>query len=75
MPRLPRLTAAELLRALRRDGWEIDHQTGSHLILRHPNRSGRVTVPRPTGRTLRPGTLKSILNQAGLTADELRGLQ
>jgi len=74
VPRLPRVTAAELLRALRRNGWEEDHQTGSHVILLHPGRPGRVSVPVHSGRTLRLGTLKSILDQAGLTADELRAL-
>ncbi|MBI3976740.1 MAG: type II toxin-antitoxin system HicA family toxin [Chloroflexi bacterium] len=74
MPPLPRITATELVRALRRAGWEPDHQTGSHLILRHPQRPGRVTVPLHTGRTLRLGTLKTILDQAGPTADGLRDL-
>lgn len=74
MPRLPRITAAELLRALRRAGWVEDHQTGSHVILRHPERPGRVSVPVHAGRTLRLGTLKNILDQADLTADELRQL-
>ncbi len=30
-PKLPRITAAELLRALRRDGWYEHHQVGSHV--------------------------------------------
>ncbi|MBI2941185.1 MAG: type II toxin-antitoxin system HicA family toxin, partial [Chloroflexi bacterium] len=36
-PRLPRITAAELLRALRRAGWQQHRQTGSHLHLVHPD--------------------------------------
>ncbi len=74
MPRLPRVTAAELLRALRRDGWIEDHQTGSHVILLHPAKPGRVTVPFHRG-TMRTGTIAGILDQAGLSADDLRRLR
>jgi len=73
MTRLPRITAAELLRALRRDGWIVDHQTGSHIVLLHPVKQGRVTVPFHRG-TMRTGTIVSILDQAGLSADDLRRL-
>ena len=73
-PRLPRITAAELLRALRRDGWEEVHQTGSHIQLKHSTKSGRVTVPYHRGVVLNPKTLSSVLDQASLTEDELRSL-
>ena len=70
-PRLPRVTAAELLRALRRDGWVEARQSGSYVQLTHPAKPGRVTVPRHTGKTIHPTILQSILQQAGLSADEL----
>jgi predicted RNA binding protein YcfA (HicA-like mRNA interferase family) len=72
--RLPRITAAELLRALHRDGWYQDHQRGSHVYLRHPDRPGLVTVPMHAGRTLKPKTLSSILDQAGIDVERLRTL-
>jgi predicted RNA binding protein YcfA (HicA-like mRNA interferase family) len=72
--RLPRITAAELLRALHRAGWYEDHQRGSHVYLRHPERRGLVTVPTHARKTLRLKTLESILDQAGMTAGELRAL-
>jgi len=70
-PRLPRVTTAELLRALHRDGWRGVRQAGSHLLLEHPTRPGYVTVAIHSGRTILPKTLSRILDQAGLTADEL----
>ncbi len=73
-PRLPRITAFELLRALKRDGWQQVRQHGSHLILKHPNKSGRVTIAMHSTRTVRLKTLESVLEQAELTADELREL-
>ncbi len=72
--KLPRITVKELLRALRRAGWADDHQTGSHLFLRHPTGSGTVVVPMHARVVIKPKTLQSILDQAGLSADELREL-
>ena len=73
-PRLPRLTADELLRALRRDGWEILRQRGSHAILTHPTKPGHPVVAIHAGPAVPPGTLATILKQCGLTVDELRKL-
>lgn len=72
--RLPRITAAQLLRALQRDGWTIHHHKGGHAQLKHPTRPGRVTVPTHAGVTLNPKTLSSALEQAGLTIADLRRL-
>lgn len=74
MSKQPRVTAAEALRALQRDGWYVDHRRGSHVYLRHPDRPGLVTVPVHAGRTLYPSIVSSILRQAGLTATQFRGL-
>jgi predicted RNA binding protein YcfA (HicA-like mRNA interferase family) len=68
--RLPRITADDALRALRRAGWRELRQRGSHVHLAHPDRPGRVTVARHRGIILRPKTLKTILEQAGLSIDE-----
>jgi predicted RNA binding protein YcfA (HicA-like mRNA interferase family) len=72
--RVPRITAADLLRALRRDGWTVRRQVGSHAQLIHPTKPGRVTVPVHAGAILKPKTLATALAQAGLTVDELRAL-
>ena len=74
MPRLPRITAADLLRALRRDGWEVVRQRGSHVHLQHPTKPGAVTLPWHASATVKPKTLLSVLEQAELTVDEFRGL-
>ena len=49
-------------------------QTGSHIILRHPERPGRAVVPFHRGKVVPPKTLTNILREAGLTVDELRDL-
>ena len=74
MPPLPRITGREVVRALGRLGWVVVVQKGSHAQLKRPDGGGRVTVPLHAGETLGPGLLRSILNQAGITADELRAV-
>ena len=74
MPKLPRITAGDLLRALRRDGWYQVDQEGSHLQLKHPAKPGKVTVGVHSSKTIPTYNLASILKQAGLSADELRKL-
>ena len=69
--RLPRITAAELLAALHRAGWEVVRQRGSHARLAHPERTTRVTVSVHARQIVKPGTLRGVLEQAGLTVDEL----
>ena len=56
----------EVIRMLDRDGWELVRQTGSHRLFRHPTKPGTVTVAGNLGAELRPGTLASVLRQAGL---------
>jgi predicted RNA binding protein YcfA (HicA-like mRNA interferase family) len=75
MPRVPRITSADLLRALHRAGWTTSRQSGSHVILVHPERAGaRVVVPVHAGRILKPKTLAAILKSAEIAGDELEGL-
>ena len=74
VPPLPRITGRELVRALGKMGWVVVVQKGSHAHLKHPTRNGRVTAPLHAGETLGPGLLRSIMSQADVTADDLRGV-
>ena len=77
MPRLPRVAAKELIRALRRAGFEEFDQEGSHVYLHRwtgERWSQRVTVPFHAGKTLKLKTLKRILDQAGLSVEDLTRL-
>jgi predicted RNA binding protein YcfA (HicA-like mRNA interferase family) len=67
MSKLPRsLKPNKVIKALQQAGFEIDHITGGHYILRKG--SLRTTVP--YHKSVKTGTLRSILNQAGLSIDE-----
>lgn len=51
---------------LQSDGWFQVRQKGSHRQLRHPSKPGTVTVAGKPSVDVPPGTLNSILKQAGL---------
>jgi predicted RNA binding protein YcfA (HicA-like mRNA interferase family) len=60
------MKVSEVLRLLKEDGWVLVATRGSHRQLKHPSKSGRVTVAGKGCYELPPGTLNSILKQAGL---------
>lgn len=60
------MTARDVLKILHQDGWYDVDQDGSHLQLKHPTKPGKVTVPKHSSKDIPPGTLNSILKQAGL---------
>jgi predicted RNA binding protein YcfA (HicA-like mRNA interferase family) len=70
-PKIPRLTAKDLVAALKRLGFFEHHQKGSHLILKHPVKMRRVTIPMHTNKILKLGTLKSILEQADVSIEDI----
>lgn len=73
MPRLPRLTAREIVAALEKLGFSLARQSGSPII--YKNVSGkRVTVPFHASRILHPKVLKSILRDADLSIENLEKL-
>jgi predicted RNA binding protein YcfA (HicA-like mRNA interferase family) len=70
--RLPVVSGAQLIKALERRGWQVVRQRGSHVRLKHPDRSTFLVVPRH--RELKRGTLNGILRDPSLGRDELRQL-
>jgi predicted RNA binding protein YcfA (HicA-like mRNA interferase family) len=60
------------VKALEQAGWQAVRERGSHVRLKHPDRSVSITVP--LHRELKRGTLSGILNDAGLDTDQLRRL-
>ena len=63
---LPIMKVQAVLDLLLRHGWRLVRQKGSHRQFQHPTRQGTVTVAGKPSMDLPPGTLNSILKQAGL---------
>ncbi len=69
MSKLPVVSGKEALKAFQKLGYELDHQTGSHMILRQPVPPfRRLTVP--NHKNLAKGTLRSLIREAGLSVEE-----
>ena len=62
----------EVVKALRRTGYVVDHQRGSHIFLYNLEKSISLVVP--LHKELKKGTLHAILKRAGLSLDDLKEL-
>ncbi|MBC7871446.1 MAG: type II toxin-antitoxin system HicA family toxin [Chitinophagaceae bacterium] len=69
MTKLPVVNGRQCIRALQKGGFVIERQKGSHVTLIRDEPYARVTVPNHK-KALRPGTLRQIIRDAGLTVQE-----
>ena len=70
MTKLPTdLSGQDLIKALKKIGFVVQRQRGSHIVLRRDVPFARFTVP--NHKTLRVGTLRTILHEADLTVERL----
>ena len=56
----------EVIRMIEADGWKMVRMKGSHRQFKNPNKNGLVTIAGKPIDDLAPGTLNSIIKQAGL---------
>ena len=65
MNRMPRVTGAHVVRSLRKAGFELVRQRGSHAIMKHLD--GRSTVvPIHGGETIGVGLMSKIQRDVGI---------
>jgi predicted RNA binding protein YcfA (HicA-like mRNA interferase family) len=65
------VNARELARALERKGWTLERVTEGHFIYNRPGARRPIPVPKHGARTLRTGTQRAIMREAGLTDADL----
>ncbi len=70
MPKMPRVSSREAIRALERLGFEQVRQTGSHIVMKKETEEGKIGCVVPIHRELKVGTLSGILKQAQITVEE-----
>lgn len=70
-PKLPVISGNELIRALTKFGYEAVRQKGSHVRLRHPTDTKKLPVTVPLHDEIAFGTLRRILRDAGMSAEQL----
>lgn len=69
MAKLPVVKARELLAALKRMGFIVHHQRGSHVQMKHSD-GRRITVPVHANKDIRRGTLRAIISDLGISVEE-----
>jgi predicted RNA binding protein YcfA (HicA-like mRNA interferase family) len=70
MPKMPRISSREAIRALERLGFEQIRQTGSHVVIKRVTEEGEIGCVVPIHRELKVGTLNGILKQAKVKVEE-----
>ncbi len=70
MSRFSSLTGKEIISLLKKRGFIVERQRGSHVFMKHED--GRATVvPLHSGETIGPGLLSKILRDVEMTKDDL----
>ena len=72
MSRPPQVRPKDLVKALLKIGFIKDHQTGSHVYLKHPD--GRLTSVSIHPGTIPLGTMRAILKQTRMKVEVLKKL-
>ena len=70
MPKMPRVSGHEAVRALERLGFHLDRQRGSHAVLKRATEFGERGCVIPMHREIAAGTLRSALKLAGVELEE-----
>lgn len=65
------VSGPEMCKALEHKGWTLARVTGSHFIYTRPGARRPIPVPKHGARTLRTGTQRSIMREAGLADADL----
>jgi len=74
MTKVPSLSYDRVIRALRRDGWVVVRQRGSHIRLQKRAPDGTLKLVVPAHQPIKRSTLSHILKQACLTVEEFERL-
>ena len=74
MPKLSPISAKALVKLLEKQGFEVVHQKGSHVRLKHAD-GRRTTVPMHSGENVGVGLLRKILRDTNISRDEFEKLK
>jgi predicted RNA binding protein YcfA (HicA-like mRNA interferase family) len=70
MPRVPRVTGEEAVRAFGKVGFYHARTKGSHVVLKRDGHRFLLTIPMHKGKTIGIGLLKAQIDAAGLSVEE-----
>lgn len=74
MSKLPSIRARDLVRVAESLGFAFDRQRGSHAVYYRASDGRRIVIPMHAGKDLKPGTLRGLIADMGLTPDQFTTL-
>ena len=74
MKNLPVVSGKNLIKALRKYGFWVERQKGAHVRLKYKSIDKTIKLTVPLHDALKKGTLNRILKDAGISAEEIKGL-
>lgn len=74
MSKLPVVSAREVIRVAEKLGFVFDRQRGSHAVYLPDSDKRRLVIPVHKGRDLKPGTLRGLIDDMGLSVDKFVGM-
>ena len=75
MSRPPVVTAREVAAVAERLGFVLDRQRGSHAVYLRASDKRRIVIPMHKGKDLKPGTLRGIIGDLGISVEEFARLR
>jgi len=69
LPKIPPLNPHKLIKILQRTGFKIIRQKGSHVIMMNDQKI-RTVIPVHPGKDVKPGLIRAIIKEAGLSREE-----
>ncbi|MCF8367311.1 MAG: type II toxin-antitoxin system HicA family toxin [Bacteroidales bacterium] len=64
------MKSSELLKNLKKDGWYIIRQSGSHILMKHDDKSGLLSFPFHASNEVKTGLLHAILKKANIKTNK-----
>jgi predicted RNA binding protein YcfA (HicA-like mRNA interferase family) len=74
MTKLPGVAARDVIRVAERLGFAFDRQKGSHAVYLRASDKHRLVIPVHKGRDLKPGTLRGLIDDMGLSVEQFVGM-
>ena len=70
MTNIPAMTGREVINTFENLGWRIDRRRGSHVVMLKAGQPGSLVVP--SHKEVRKGTLRTLIQDAGLSVEEFK---
>jgi predicted RNA binding protein YcfA (HicA-like mRNA interferase family) len=70
LPKIPPISPNKLVKILEKEGFKVIRQKGSHVIMIN-SRKTRIVIPVHPGKDIKPGLIRAILREAGISREKL----